>query len=189
MVAAGFAVAVGVGVWFVYSGLAKYLTKTFAEDLSAYRLLPPAAVRPTAALLPLVEVLLGLGLVVGLASSWLLAAAAICLAIFSSAMVINLLRGRRVSCGCQGGSKQISWQLVVQNLLVAIGSLAVATSGSPVGLPAVITGAQGLSRSAALGVMTSLMCAAVTVKLVSVAHHFSARLAGITYPIQPDRRP
>ncbi len=87
-----------------------------------YRLLPHAAVRPAAAILPIVEVLLAAALLSGPAPAAAAIAAAALLVLFAAAMGVNLMRGRReIDCGCfQSGLRQsLSWFLVGRNLVLA----------------------------------------------------------------------
>jgi len=86
-----------------------------------YRILPPFMVKPTAWLLPLLELALGAMLLPG--SVWAVFAAMVLLAIFATAMAINLGRGRRhIDCGCgQSFLRQaLSPVLVVRNAVLML---------------------------------------------------------------------
>lgn len=84
--------------------------------VQGYRLLPAAAERLVAAVLPLLEVGLGALLVLGLGAPWVPAAATVLFLVFFLALSFNLLRGRRdLDCGCftfaapQGTVPRIGW--------------------------------------------------------------------------------
>jgi uncharacterized membrane protein YphA (DoxX/SURF4 family) len=89
----------------------------FIAGIADYRLLPAWAVRPIALALPLLELLLGLALLMGLIVPLAGAATALLFVGFSGAVVINLRRGRRIACHCHGlvGSRPIGWGLVARN--------------------------------------------------------------------------
>ena len=95
----------------------------FQGVIANYRLLPDALVRPAADLLPPLEALVGILLLLGLATPWAEASAAVLLLIFAAAMGVNLLRGRRdIDCGCfQSALKQtLSGTLVFRNVVLAV---------------------------------------------------------------------
>ena len=76
---------------------------------------------------PRVELIIGIALIAGVATrAFSLVAAALLLA-FSAAVVVNLLRGRDINCGCVGSlsSARISWTLVARDLALAGIALAV----------------------------------------------------------------
>jgi Methylamine utilisation protein MauE len=115
----------------------------FQGVIANYRLLPDALVAPIADLLPPIEALVGILLLLGLATPWPEASAVVLLLIFAAGMGINLLRGRRdIDCGCfQSALKQtLSWTLVVRNaVLVLLLGIAV-VPGDAGTLPAVMDG-------------------------------------------------
>lgn len=77
----------------------------FAQSVSAYGLLPLAAVLPLALVLPWLELLAALALAAGPARR---AAAGLVLAMmlaFMGALGLNLARGNPVDCGCFGGAR------------------------------------------------------------------------------------
>ncbi len=100
----------------------------FREALGDYALLPRRAVAPLARLTPLVELALALALAGGL--PWSGAAGAALLSLYSGAIAINLLRGRRgIDCGCggAGGPRPLGVSLLVRNGAVA-GALLLASA-------------------------------------------------------------
>ena len=106
----------------------------FRAHIENYQLLPERLVAPAAAVLALWE--LGCGLALLLAPDWPLtrAATAMLLVLVSSAVAINLLRGRTdIDCGCAGlsghsGEQRLSGALVLRNALLLL-ALFAATAG------------------------------------------------------------
>jgi len=102
----------------------------FVFAVGQYRLLPlalaPAAAWSLLAAEGVAGVLL-LPLATRVAGAWLASAV---LSVVTTAVVVNLLRGRRdIDCGCGGpeGAQHLSWGLVLRNaLLIAAALLAVA---------------------------------------------------------------
>jgi uncharacterized membrane protein YphA (DoxX/SURF4 family) len=130
-----------VGIVFVLAGAAKLAAPgSFAAALAAYDVLPPAALRPLTLTLPLVELLVGVWLALGLftrAAAW---AAVALLATFMAAIGQALLRGISLEdCGCFGGLTQavpaltsvlggssLGWRDVARDAIYAALALAVA---------------------------------------------------------------
>lgn len=115
--AAGFALLLGPSAWRKVRGFDGFLAV-----LADYRLLPRWALRPVA-----LAIVSGEGALAGmwLVSPWLVEATilagvgtALLMAAYGAAMTLNLLRGRSwIDCGC-GGGEQLSWILVVRNLVL-----------------------------------------------------------------------
>lgn len=136
------AVLLGAAAWHKLTAFAE-----FRDALTAYQLLPIWAVPGAAVLFAVLEA----GTVAGLLLRWPgahLAALAL-LAVYSGAMLVNLLRGRRfIDCGCGGASRPISGALVCRNaVLMGVCLLAAPAPGTlgPLGVltvaAAVLTGA------------------------------------------------
>ncbi len=102
----------------------------FLAALDNYRLLPDALLAPAATLLPLWELAAGALLLPGPTRFVGAALTAALLATVTGAVAINLLRGHRhFDCGCNGfsggaagdvGEQQLSWALVVRNLILIL---------------------------------------------------------------------
>ena len=118
----GQAGAVAVGLVFVQAALAKLRHRDlFPGVLANYRLLPEALIAPTAALLPVAELVIGLALLAGGQRFAVLPAAGL-LSAFAAAMAINIVRGRsQIDCGCGRSQlrQPLSWMLVARNLVLA----------------------------------------------------------------------
>ncbi|HVL52662.1 MAG TPA: MauE/DoxX family redox-associated membrane protein [Vitreimonas sp.] len=116
------AIQVTIGAWLLLAAIGKVqnLDRTY-RAMAAYLFLEGRLPRAAPLSLAVAELILGSLLVVGVGTSFVLPAAAALLFTFSAAMSIDLIRGRRHECGC-GGTKPISWRLVV--LDVAAGTAA-----------------------------------------------------------------
>lgn len=99
-----------------------------AASVDAYRILPVAASRVLGIALPAIEIGTGAALILGFLMPAPAVFAALLLAAFGVAMIVNLRRGRRVPCSCFGATSEstISWSKAVTDLLAA-GILVMAT--------------------------------------------------------------
>jgi hypothetical protein len=146
--AALFAIRLALAAVFIPAGLAKLLNReAFARAVANYRLLPPAAVRPVARTLPVLELGAGLLLLAGLGTRLVAATLAVLLVAFALAVSVNLLRGRRIDCGCftGPGPREITWATVARN--AGLSAVAVWLAAAQ---PATLGG----SDSAAVAVLT-----------------------------------
>jgi len=135
-----------VGLVFVLAGVQKAQHwKLLSGVISNYRLLPRWIVAPASALLPPVELIVGLLLLSAQMVPWAQAAAIALLALFAAAMAINIRRGRaHIDCGCgQSFLKQsLRWSLVARNGALALLLLpSLATAAMPMSL--VLSGVAG----------------------------------------------
>lgn len=89
------------GALFIYSGSIKLIDpQRFAVIVSGFGLLPDALVFPVALFLPMMEVLTGIGLALGLRGS--LAALTGLLVLFMAVLVYGIHLGLDIDCGCFG---------------------------------------------------------------------------------------
>ena len=101
----------------------------FSAALGDYRLLPAALLQPATVLIPAFEAVLGVAWLAGYEPGAVAMLTAALLALYAAAIAINLWRGRvHISCGCgfggaPGTEQQLSWWLVVRNVL--LGAVAV----------------------------------------------------------------
>jgi putative oxidoreductase len=131
MPAAAVAVAARFAVAFVFLFAALPKLAAPAKFLSAvenYDVLPDRFVAPVASWLPRLELLSGALLILGVGVSVVGLAAALLLGVFSLAVAVNLARGRSFDCGCgtSGVSRQIGWNLVAADLVLAAMALVAA---------------------------------------------------------------
>lgn len=97
----------GVGVVFVVAGILKLPDPAAAvRAVRAYRLLPEALVSPVAFGLPMIEIVVGLALVVGIFVRTAALASAVLLIVYIAAIASAWARGLQIDCGCfsKGGA-------------------------------------------------------------------------------------
>ncbi|MEE9162800.1 MAG: MauE/DoxX family redox-associated membrane protein, partial [Candidatus Neomarinimicrobiota bacterium] len=89
------------GALFVVSGVSKVLDAgSFVAVLPLYQL--PAWLLPLGALLPTLEAALGVSLILGIAPRLTALAALGALALFSAMLIVGMIGGDLVTCGCFG---------------------------------------------------------------------------------------
>jgi hypothetical protein len=100
----------------------------FRSQLAAYRIVPDGLVLPLAALLPGIETAIAVALLTSATAATAALAAAVLLTVYSSAIAVNLVRGRTdIDCGCGAAGTKLSTALVARNAvatLVALGAAA-----------------------------------------------------------------
>jgi hypothetical protein len=95
------------GTIFLWSGTSKLADLgEFADAIALYRLIPRVTAGAAARLVAWFEAALGTALLVGLGVSWASRLGIGLLAIFTVAIGINLVRGRRIPCGCRRHSSE-----------------------------------------------------------------------------------
>ena len=108
-----------VGCFFVWSAAVKLQDlQRFWQRIANYELSPPLVTKLLAAAIPPVELLAGLQFAAGInarAAGLILAAL---LLIFTTAMVIRLVRGAEHDCGCGKNEHPLSWALVGRNISI-----------------------------------------------------------------------
>ena len=120
------------GVW-ILAGVSKLRDDQDPGDaVTRFGILPDRVARPVGRALPWIETGLGVLLIAGFGTRPAAAVSVGLLLVFTVALVVNLLRGRRVVCRCfgQSSSEPISWGSVARNLVLLIPALAVALSSS-----------------------------------------------------------
>lgn len=94
----------------------------FTHGVVEYQLLPLSLAKRIALVLPYIELIFALALIAGTAVP-LVALLTIALLIgFSLGVIVNLRRGREITCHCHGfvGTPTISWGTVVRNALLTV---------------------------------------------------------------------
>ncbi len=104
------------GGLFLYAGVLKAGDPSgFAEAIGNYQLVPPQAALAAAVILPWVEIMIGLSLLSGILFRGGALMVSLLLAVFTFAILINILRGIDVDCGCfsapTGGAGRMGWYL------------------------------------------------------------------------------
>ena len=101
----------------------------FRATLTAYEILPGEFIAPASILVPSIEALLGVPWLLAVQPVFVAFASVIILIGYTSAIAINLLRGRvHIDCGCSmtssaGRDQQLSWSLVARNLILVMAAL------------------------------------------------------------------
>lgn len=112
---------------FLYSGLQKQLhPDEFVKAVMAYKILPSELVGLTAATLPAAEGAAGLLLALGYKKRSCLLLLVLLVCVFLIAMLITMLRGLNIDCGCSLFlSRQVGWVAFMEDslLLVLAGGL------------------------------------------------------------------
>lgn len=91
------------GVWLVAGAIKLPDPYESISAVRAYQLLPEAVVPAVGYALPVVEVVLGLVLVLGVVTRWSGAASAVLFAVFVVGIASVWARGIEIDCGCFGG--------------------------------------------------------------------------------------
>ena len=105
----------------------------FAKQLADYQLLPEALVRPSARVIPVLELAIAFALLVPVSRSWAALTAAGLIALYAAAIGINLWRGRRdIDCGCAGPDQAQPLRPVLLLRNSALVALALVASLAPV---------------------------------------------------------
>lgn len=89
------------GIIFIWASLHKIVDPaSFALDIATYEILPLALINPMAIVLPWVELIAGLGLVLGLATRACALLISGMMTLFLIAVIIAFVKGIETSCGC-----------------------------------------------------------------------------------------
>lgn len=149
----GLGIGLVVGALFVASGLQKIRTGDIVEAAVRYEILPDRVVAVLLPALPWIELCVGILILCGLLSTYALLAAASLLTLFAIGMAINLIKGKRIDCGCRAARRPISWRLVVENVSLAGAAGLAALTQAPAPLRELMGGTTTLTRSEILVVI------------------------------------
>lgn len=187
MDALAFGAIATIAVVFLISGASKLRSGTFRADLANYRLLPGVVVPAAALVLPWLELALGSGLIVGYRPTVLLLGAVFLLIAFTTGMTINLLRGRRINCGCRGAERPIGWGLVSSNAAM-IGAGLAAMWVWPAPVASVLSGGESrLSADDAVAVLVSTAACLMLWRLGIMWRRLNVALTSYEAPIPVGR--
>lgn len=153
------AVAVAaLGVLWGHAAAVKLRDRDRLEGVVAgYRLMPEALVPAVARGLPAIELAVAAGLVAGATRDIAALASAVLLAVYASAVAINLARGRRaIDCGCGGRPRPIHPWLVGRNGVLAAVSAALLAPVAPRELGALDAVNAAMMLAAAIGLYATL---------------------------------
>ena len=112
-----FAFRLYIGGLFIYASMYKInYASEFAQTIASYRIVPWFAVNFMAVVLPWLELLCGILMVAGVRLKAAAAVIATLLAMFTLAIIVNLLRDSEISCGCFHTIEDpISWWTVLRD--------------------------------------------------------------------------
>lgn len=115
----GFCFRVYVGGVFIYAGMYKInYPVEFAESIAAYQLVPYWAVNLTALIMPWTELVAGVLLVLGIRTKSSAAVIGTMLVVFSLAILITMVRGIPIGCGCfTSMDEPMGWQTLVRDIV------------------------------------------------------------------------
>lgn len=95
--------------------------RPLAQAIETFRVVPAAIVRPIAAILPPVELAIGLALLAGIAGPWALAAVALIL-VYTASVISVITRKISTDCGCFGSAlrSRANWVVVGRNVVLLL---------------------------------------------------------------------
>ena len=103
----------------------------FRHALGAYRLVPRSVLPVVAPAVPCVELTIGSLLATRIERTAAALSAGVLFAAFSAAIIINLLRRRRIACGCgRDATRAITWWHALADLLLGSCCLLAGTRGA-----------------------------------------------------------
>ena len=116
---------------FIYAGAQKIIDpEVFAISISNYRLLPTFSLNFFAITLPWTELITGILLLFGISVKENSTILFSMLLVFTISIIISLLRGLNIDCGCFGNGTQIGLIKLGENLLMIVGLLILIAFGS-----------------------------------------------------------
>ncbi len=113
------ALRIYIGWIFIDAGLSKIPDPAiFAENVANYRIIPYFGLNLVAIFLPWLEMFCGFFLIIGLRIKATSTLISILLSLFTIFIVINVLRGVKMTCGCfDTVGDPIGWKKVIQNII------------------------------------------------------------------------
>jgi hypothetical protein len=160
------AIRFGMAVLFITSSIPKLADEdAFVTAVWNYDLLSPRTAVVVARVIPRLEILIGAALALGVLVRPMALVSAALLLSFAGGVMVNLVRGRPIDCGCAGAvaPRRIGWGLVVADC-VAVGLACVLAAGAPtrIALDAFIFRSEGASSGGtAIAMLLSGVVAAV----------------------------
>ena len=107
------------GGLFIYASMYKInYTAEFAETIASYQMVPYWGVNVMAVALPWIELIGGILLFVGIRARSATVLIGFLLVLFTTGIVVNLLRDAPISCGCfQTLGEKMNWQTLVRDII------------------------------------------------------------------------
>jgi len=121
----------GIGAVFLWSAVPKMRhPRGFAVTVLTYEVLPATLSLMVARFLPVLELLIGLLLITGTLTRVAGMATSLLLCGFLAAVSVNVVRGRKIDCGCFGRERSIGPKLLVQDGALLLIAVVVSSSSS-----------------------------------------------------------
>ena len=144
------------GVWIVAGALKLPDPAGSVRAVRAYELLPEVVVPTVGYLLPVVEVVVGAGLVLGLLTRWTAVVSALLFLAFVVGIASAWVRGLQIDCGCFGGggavadaTEEYPWDIARDVGLLLLSSWLVVRPRSRLALDHVLAGRRSRERAGA----------------------------------------
>ena len=173
-----------VGILFLLAGAAKLADATDAKHaIRDYVPVPDIVLPSLARALPIIEVVLGVCLLLGLLRQTPAIVAIGLLTIFSAGGMLNLLRGRKMECHCLGGvlRERLGWSVIVRNVvLIGLMCVMLGTKSDLFAIGTVI--ARGPSAMQGWPPLLDLSPALLLAVLFTLAYLLAIRAIGLEAP-------
>ncbi|MGB0102330.1 MAG: MauE/DoxX family redox-associated membrane protein [Nocardioides sp.] len=125
---AGLVARLVVGAVWVYAGALKLFDPAQSvAAVRAYELLPSSLVQPVGQLLPVIEVVVGLMLILGVLTRGAAVVSAVLFALFIAGIASVWARGMNIDCGCFGGggydpdaASKYPWEIARDGVLLLV---------------------------------------------------------------------
>lgn len=119
-----FIVRLATGIFFVYAAQSKLMhTYEFGEAIRAYQIIPDYLSAIPAIFIPWIELYCGIFLIAGFYTRSSASVSAVLLIILTINILIALLRGLDIDCGCGislFGIDHISWLKILENIVIIV---------------------------------------------------------------------
>lgn len=113
---------IGAGLFLIYAAQSKIFNMAqFAQAIRAYEIIPDSLSTIPAIIIPWIELYCGLLLIAGFYTRSSAAISASLMLIFTINVLIALLRGLDIDCGCGAslsGVERVSWTKIIENIAV-----------------------------------------------------------------------
>ena len=119
-----FVLRLAAGFFFIYAAQSKlFNTAGFAQAIRAYEIIPDSLSTLPAIILPWIELYCGVLLLVGFYTRSSASLAVVLMILFTSNILIALLRGLDIDCGCGAsisGVDRVSWSKIIENSFIIL---------------------------------------------------------------------
>ncbi|PIP78355.1 MAG: hypothetical protein COW85_04285 [Ignavibacteria bacterium CG22_combo_CG10-13_8_21_14_all_37_15] len=125
-----FALQIILGIVFVFSGITKLIDiNAFAEALVNFKLLNDNFITIVKYAIPIIEIILGIGIIFNFNSSFPSFISSLLLSFFTSLIIVKLFEGEEISCGCFGAlsSDKLDLLSVFRNVALILIAVIVST--------------------------------------------------------------